>query len=152
MLIASWCVMVTTHEAGHVVSGILSGGKPVYAELRPWKLPHSHFAPDPSPRVTLWGGPILGIAVPVLAAVIIRRNWCWFIADFCLIAGGTYIAMAWLSNEPLLDTARLLNAGVPRWQIAVFCLLTIVPGYIRFRSRCVEWLRPVENQLSITQP
>jgi len=142
--------MVTTHEAGHIISGVLGGGVLVHAELRPWKLPHSHFMPDARPLATLWGGPILGVAIPMLAAVIIRRNWCWFIADFCLIAGGTYIALAWISNEPLLDTARLLKSGAPRWQIAAFCLITILPGYARFRSRCIEWLRPVDNSIPLT--
>jgi hypothetical protein len=145
ILVASWCVMVTTHELGHVVSGILTGGQLIHAELRPWKLPHSHFMPDPRPLVTLWGGPILGVTVPLLAAMMIRRNWGWFIADFCLIAGGTYIALAWISHEPLLDTARLLNAGAPQWQIGLFCVVTIVPGYVRFRKRCIEWLRPTSG-------
>lgn len=133
--------MVTTHELGHVIAGTLSGGQLVDAELRPWKLPHSHFMPDPRPLVTLWGGPILGVAMPLLMAAMIRRNWGWFIADFCVIAGGTYIALAWISNEPLLDTARLLKAGAPRWQIGLFCVVTVVPGYVRFRNRCAQWLQ-----------
>ncbi len=78
MLAASWCVMVTTHELGHVVSGILSGGQLVHTELRPWKLPHSHFMPDPRPLVTLWGGPILGVTVPLLSAM----NRCWTPLDY----------------------------------------------------------------------
>jgi len=145
MLVASWCVMVTTHELGHIVAGLLGGGQLVHAELRPWKLPHSHFMPDPYPLATLWGGPIFGVVIPMILAGIIRRRWGWFIADFCLIAGGSYLALAWISHEPLLDTARLIQKGAPRWQIVLFCLITIVPGYVRFRKRCAEWLRPAEK-------
>lgn len=145
MLVASWCVMVTTHELGHIFVGFLGGGQLVHAELRPWRLPHSHFMPDPHPLVTLWGGPIFGVAIPMILAIAIRRRWSWFIADFCLIAGGSYIALAWVSNEPHLDTARLLKHGAPQWQIILFCIVTIVPGYIRFRNQCVSRLKPLES-------
>lgn len=75
MTVAAWAVMVLTHEIGHIFVGWIGGGKLVRADLRPWALPHSLFAPDPYPLATLWGGPILGVAIPVALALAISRRW-----------------------------------------------------------------------------
>ncbi len=68
LLVASWVVMTTVHECGHILSGWTCGGHLVSVDLWPWHLPHSMFEPDPHPLVTLWGGPILGAAVPLALA------------------------------------------------------------------------------------
>ncbi len=70
------------------------------------------------------------------------RQWMHFIADFCLLANGVYLALAWLSGDAMLDTARLLRAGAHPATVAVFCLVTVPVGYIRFRAACIEWLTP----------
>jgi len=140
MTVAAWAVMVLAHELGHILVGWAGGGKLVRADLRPWALPHSLFAPDPYPLATLWGGPILGVAIPVVLALVISRRWAWFIADFCLIANGTYLALAGWGGEPHLDTPRLIAAGAAWWQIVFYCLVTIPIGYVRFRARCAQWL------------
>jgi len=152
MLLASWCVMIVTHELGHIIAGWAGGAVLVHAELRPWALPHSHFAPNPNPLLTLWGGPILGVVLPVSFAFAIGKPWAWFIADFCWVANGFYLALAWVSGESLLDTPRLLAQGAARWQIALFCISTIGPGYVRFRRRCVEWLTEATVESPVPQP
>jgi hypothetical protein len=141
LLIVSWCVFCATHEGGHIVVGWLGGGTLVAAELRPWHLPHSHFRPDPRPLATAWGGPVLGVIAPLAVAVLLRSRWLWFVAYFCLVANGTYLAVAWLTGERLLDTQRLLAAGAWPASIVAYCVLTMVPGYIGFRRACVELLR-----------
>jgi hypothetical protein len=141
-LLVAWLVMTTTHEVGHWIGGWASGAKLVDWSLAPWRLPYSLHVPDPRPLVTLWCGPLLGILLPAAAAALVRRPLGWFVADFCLLANGSYLALAWWSGESYLDTARLLAAGTPPWLLATFCLLTIVPGYIRFRNDCVAVLSP----------
>lgn len=131
--ICGWCVMALTHEAGHICVGLFGGGKLQSMELRPWRIPHSLFLPDPHPQCTLWGGPILGCTVPLGLACIIRRNWAWFIANFCVIANGTYLALAWISGDPLLDTQRMIQEGVPRWCILGAILGMLGYGYPSFR-------------------
>ena len=140
LLVAAWCVMLLTHELGHVVAGWAGGATLVDADLAPWRLPYSVHQPDPYPLATLWGGPILGIAMPYLLAWLGGRRWLVFIADFCLLANGVYLALAWFSGDPLLDTARLLRAGAHPASVAIFCLVTVPWGYIRFRADCVAWL------------
>ncbi|MEM9826869.1 MAG: hypothetical protein AAF958_09785 [Planctomycetota bacterium] len=140
LIVSSWVVMTFTHELGHIIGGSCCGATLVDFDLAPWRLPYSLHAPDPHPLITLWAGPLLGIAIPLIAAALIRKHWAWFIADFCLIANGGYLALAWLSGDQFLDTPRLLDAGAHPATIVIYCGLTIGIGYIRFRSACMHFL------------
>lgn len=140
LLVASWVVMTTVHECGHILCGLTCGGHLVSADLWPWHLPHSMFEPDPQPLVTLWGGPILGAAAPLAFAWFVNANWGWFIAYFCLLANGAYVATAWVAGDRYLDTTRLLEHGAHPLSIAIYCLATIGFGYIGFRKQCVQML------------
>lgn len=140
LLVVSWCAMTFTHEIGHIVCGCLSGGLLRSWELRPWHLPYSLFNPDPHPLVTLWGGPVLGVALPAASALIVRRPWAWFVASFCVLANGVYLAAGWASVDRFLDTPQLLEHGASSVAIALYCLLTIPVGYIGFRRQCMTIL------------
>lgn len=132
--------MTSTHEVGHLVGGWLSGASLISADLRPWGLPYSLHQPDPHPLVTLWAGPLVGVLLPILAGIVARNRWVWFVADFCLLANGLYLAAGWWAGDRFLDTPRLLEAGASSGSIALFCVLTIGIGYVRFRTDCVEQL------------
>ncbi|WP_404310846.1 hypothetical protein [Neorhodopirellula lusitana] len=142
LLAASWIVMTFTHECGHIAGGMSCGAMLTDFDLAPWRLPYSLHSPDPHPLVTLWAGPLLGVVVPLAFAVLIRRRWAWFIADFCLIANGGYLALAWVSGDRFLDTPRLLDAGAHPTAIVLYCVLTIGLGYTWFRSDCIYFLTP----------
>ena len=142
LLAASWSVMVFTHETGHVLCGWASGGTLQHADVAPWSLPHSSFDPDPHPLITLWGGPVLGAVVPLAVALMVRRGWAWFIAHFCLLANGSYLALSWVTGERYLDTPRLLEHGAHPATIAVYCVVTIGVGYVGFRRQCIRVLSP----------
>jgi hypothetical protein len=134
--LTAWCCMTICHEVGHIVGGYLSGAKLRSAELRPWRIPYSLFEPDPHPWMTLWSGPVLGALAPLAVSRVVRDAWIQFIADFCVLANGCYLAVAWCSGDHLLDTARLLQAGThPLW-IFLYCSLTIGYGYPAFRRDC----------------
>ncbi len=140
LLVASWIVMTFTHEMGHIIGGTCCGGTLQSADLMPWRLPYSIFEPDPLPSVTLWAGLILGALIPVVVAMIVPRDWTWFIANFCVLANGTYIATAWISGDHYLDTPKLLEHGSSPISIAVYCVLTIGFGYLGFRQSCIAAL------------
>jgi hypothetical protein len=142
LLIVSWCVMTMVHELGHVVCGCACGGVLESADLRPWHLPYSFFDPDPYPLITLWGGPVLGVLIPGLVACTIRTGWMWFIAHFCTLANGCYIACAWITGDRFLDTPKMLEHGAHPVSISAYCALTIGIGYVGFRSQCVRLLSP----------
>jgi hypothetical protein len=80
------------------------------------------------------------VIVPLAIAAIVRRNWMWFVAHFCLLANGSYLATAWVSGERYLDTPKLLRAGEHPMIIVAYCLVTIVIGYIGFRHHCIQAL------------
>lgn len=148
LLLLSWCVMTTTHELGHLLAGWLGGGTLVEVELRPWQLPHSRFAPDPHPLLTLWGGPVLGIVLPVLLAWMIDRPWAWFVSNFCVLANGLYLALAWYSGERWLDTPRLLAEGASPLAIGLLIALTVPIGYLGFRKSVAHVMWRSQKSLS----
>lgn len=132
--------MIMIHELGHILGGWCSGGVLQEYDLVPWRIPFSLFAPNPHPLITLWSGPILGAVLPLLLAWLVRRNWGWFIAYFCLLANGSYMALGWYSGDRYLDTPQLLNQGAHPFTIVLYCLVTISVGYTGFRQACVELL------------
>lgn len=140
MLAAAWYTMVLTHEFGHICCGWLSGGTLAAADLRPWALPWRRFKPDPHPLVTLWGGPVLGVVVPWAAASLTRHREMWFVSHFCTLANGVYLALAWLTGDRWLDTARLLDEGASSVAVGIYCLTTICCGYVGFRRACMRLL------------
>lgn len=152
LLVAAWTIMALTHELGHLAGGWAGGGTLQSAELRPWRLPHSHFAPDPAPLATLWCGPLLGVLAPLALAIVLRREAAWFVAYFCLLANGTYLAVSWASGERHLDAPRLLAHGASPLWLGVYCATTIGSGYWGFRRCCLRLLQPATFQRSAREP
>ena len=138
----SFCVMAFTHELGHLMGGQLGGATLQSGNLWPWRLPYTIFSPDPRPLITLWSGPLVGVLLPLIVALGIGHRWLWFIADFCLLANGVYIAAGWISRDSYLDTIRLLDNGASPVTLIAFCATTIGFGYGRFRARVREILSP----------
>lgn len=147
LLLASWVVMTFTHEIGHIIGGTCCGGTLRSADLWPWHLPYSLFDPDPFPLITLWAGLLTGVFVPVVLAVLIQREAMWFIAHFCVLANGTYIATGWIAGDRYLDTAKLIEHGASPVTIAIYCATTIICGYAGFRRACqkVLWMQRPEK-------
>ena len=140
LLVASWCVMTFVHECGHIICGWSCGGTLTNFDLLPWHLPFSIFDPDPRPLITLWGGPLLGAVIPLVFAMLIRKDWMSFIAYFCVLANGSYLATAWVSGDRYLDTPKLLEKGAYPATVFIYCALTIAVGYVGFRRHCIRVL------------
>src|SRR6056297_2872847 len=78
-----WTVMTITHELGHVAGGWLSGAHLTQLELSPWGLPFSIYHPDPYPLATLWAGPGLGCAIPLVGWLLMPHRCVAFVAASC---------------------------------------------------------------------
>jgi len=155
LLLASWTVMTIIHEVGHIIGGTFSGGKLKEFDLTPWHLPYSLFDPDPYPLVTLWCGPIFGVLFPLALAMLIRREWMWLIANFCVLANGAYIATGWVLGDRYLDTSQLLEHGAHWLTIGMYCAATIGFGYFGFRRSCMRLLSsagPAQSTLHSERP
>lgn len=129
-----WLAMQIVHEAGHVLAAWATGGTVTAVVLHPLAISRTDVSPNPSPLIVVWGGPLAGVIVPILAWLAVARlRWpsayLWrFFAGFCLIANGVYIGSGVV--EPVGDTADLVRLGVPSWMLAVFGLVTVPPGFL----------------------
>lgn len=146
LLTVAWVSMVLTHECGHLLGGALGGAVLVDLDLTPGRLPWSLHSPDPHPLLTLWAGPITGALAPCVVAMLVRRDAAWFVANFCLLANGVYLALGWIAGDRFLDTARLLEAGAHPISILLFCAATIGAGYPRFRADCIGLWSSAEGE------
>lgn len=152
LLVAGWCVMTVTHESGHILAGLLGGGTLVAFDLRPWSLPFSLFSPDPHPLVTMWAGPLLGALLPLGLALLLRQNWAWFIAAFCAVANGAYLATGWISGDTWLDTTKLLEHGAWPISIGTYCAATIGWGYPTLRREIVALFQVPPSPDHLSRP
>ncbi|MBL8814362.1 MAG: hypothetical protein JNM43_29610 [Planctomycetaceae bacterium] len=137
----AWSIMVMTHEAGHLVGGWCGGAVVKDYDLRPWRLPYSMFEPDPHPLLTLWAGPLLGVTVPIVLALMIQKRIVAMVASFCLVANGLYLAVGLLTDDRWIDSQRLLEHGSSTWLILIFSQACLVPGYPWLRSSWVGYFR-----------
>ncbi len=64
----------------------------------------------------------------------------WFIAHFCILANGAYLAAAWYSGDRYLDTPKLLDQDAHPATVVIYCILTIGFGYVGFRHDCIRIL------------
>lgn len=132
--VSSWLGMQLVHEMGHVLAAWISGGAVKRVVLAPWSLSRTDLSLNPHPAFVTWGGPILGVVVPVLAwnlaewmrwrpAFVVR-----FFAGFCAIANGVYIGFG--SFEGLGDAGDLIRAGSPLWSLWLFGAVTVPLGFL----------------------
>lgn len=143
-----WLAMLLTHELGHVVAAMFTGGSIVAVELRPGWLPHTLVEPNPQPAVVLWAGFLSGWIAPQMTAPAWRieagqvgpalRAW----AAFCLLAGGVYLAVG--GAERLTDTGQLLTAGWPHALLVLVGVAVAALGYARSRSAWIALARHIE--------
>ncbi len=131
-LLGSWLGMQDVHELGHVVSAWLTGGRVSQVVLNPLTISRTDLAENPKPLIVVWGGPVLGAALPVaawLAAHAARFPGAFvlkFFAGFCLVANGAYIGAG--SFNRVGDAGEMLKRGADRWHLWLFAALTVPAG------------------------
>lgn len=125
--------MMILHEAGHVVTALLTGGSVSKVVLHPLQISWTALDQNPHPLLVAWGGPILGSILPLALA------WCAhrfnreglylfkFFAGFCFAANGFYLLID--AFEKGGDGRTLLNHGAAVWQLLLFALVTIPLGF-----------------------
>jgi hypothetical protein len=131
-LAASWLAMQAVHEFGHVAGAWISGGEVAEVVLHPATISYTRLAENPNPLFVVWMGPLVGIAVPLVAWAIARGaklpGWylVQFFAGFCLVANGAYLAFG--SFAQVGDAGDLLRHGTRITLLWLFGLITIPLG------------------------
>ncbi len=129
----SWLAMQVVHEAGHVLVARVTGGEVIKVALHPLIVSRTDLGENPHPLAVVWGGPILGSALPLLTlglATACRLPGVYlfrFFAGFCLIANGVYIGIGWRLAEGA-DPWVMRENGSPVWVLVLFGLLTAPLG------------------------
>lgn len=128
----SWLAMMVVHEAGHVLHLEASGGSIEQLTLHPLKLSHTLPGANPHPLITVVGGPLWGVMLPLLIWWIIRqvapaRSYlAAFYAGFCLVANGAYLV-----GDAVLqggDGREFIQHGIPPWALIAAGLPVVAAG------------------------
>lgn len=129
---SAWLGMQATHEFGHVVGALLTGGQVQRVVLNPLTISRTDLSRNPRPLLVVWAGPLIGSIVPLLlwqGAVAAHLSGCFvlrFFAGFCLVANGLYIAVG--SFGRVGDCGEMLRHGSYIWHLWLFGLATVPAG------------------------
>ncbi len=127
-----WLGMQIVHELGHVLAAWASGEEVYRVVLHPLTISRTDASHDRQPLLVVWGGPIIGVILPLVALAImklLRSRWFYlfrFFAGFCLIANGIYIGVG--AFEGVGDAGDLIRYGAARWTLIGFGLVCVPVG------------------------
>ena len=139
LLIASfipfcWLAFMATHELGHVIAGLSTGGSVSKVVVHPLSISRTDLSPNPSPLITVWAGPIIGVSLPLIIWGVFWRfkipgdYLARFFAGFCLIANGAYIGIG--SFENIGDAGDMMKHGSPIWLLWLFGIVIVPIGFL----------------------
>ena len=125
-------MFMVVHELGHVLVAWLTGASISHVVLHPLQISWSAFSPNPHPQLVAWGGPVLGVILPLL--VFVLASWghspgaylVRFFAGCCLVANGTYLLIDAFTRSG--DAGTLLQYGARLWQVFLFGAVTLPLG------------------------
>lgn len=126
-----WFGIMALHELGHVTGAALTGGRVTRVVLHPAAISRTDVAPNPSPAIVVWAGPVIGCLLPLIPLLIpqvrgVTRKMIQFFAGFSLIANGGYIGVG--SFDGVGDAGEMLRCGTPFWVILMFGGLAVTCG------------------------
>ena len=130
---SSWFAMMATHELGHVVGAMVSGGQVERVVLHPLTISRTDVKPNPNPLLVVWAGPLLGCILPLVIGLVVPkrsavfRNTALFFAGFCLLANGAYIGFG--AFDSVGDCGEMLQHGSPIWLLFTFGAIAIGVGF-----------------------
>ncbi len=127
-----WLAMMVGHELGHVVGAAATVGEVERVVLHPLAISRTDVSPNPNPPVVVWGGPLIGVLLPLALLFIFKGGKIamaylpQFFAGFCLIANGCYIGVGSFGGTG--DAGDMLAHGSPKWSFWFFGLAAVPLG------------------------
>lgn len=131
-LALSWLAMMATHELGHVFHAWVTGGTVAHVSFPLIGFSQTHLSDNPSPHFVAWGGALWGCVIPLIVlgvAVVTKvrlRFVIRFVAGFCLVANGVYLAAGSFIGAG--DAGDLMRLGSPQWVLLCFGAIVIPLG------------------------
>jgi hypothetical protein len=128
-----WLGMQIVHETGHVACAWAGGETVSRVVLHPLALSRTDVTDDRHPLLVIWGGPILGSLLPLVALGVSKLAIAevvylfQFFAGFCLIANGAYLGVGGFSGVG--DAGDLLRYRAPPWTLVAFGLVCVPLGF-----------------------
>ncbi len=128
----SWLAMQVVHEGGHILHLLAAGGSVERLTLHPLAISHTLPAANPCPLVTVAGGPIWGVLLPlvlwwqVARWIPSRAYLAAFFLGFCLVSNGAYLAGDAVVQGG--DGRELVLHGVPAWTLVAAGLCLVAAG------------------------
>jgi len=134
-LLTAWAgfyLFMASHEAGHVLAALATGGRLSHLDLSPIALSHTHLSHNPHPLIVVWAGPVFGVldALGAWGLLVWMRKRGGplpeepafaFLAGLCLVANGLYIGLGWIGRVG--DAGDMMRLGTP---IAVMIIFGVV--------------------------
>ncbi|MCA9280191.1 MAG: hypothetical protein H6815_00575 [Phycisphaeraceae bacterium] len=124
--------MIALHELGHVVFAVFSGGTVSHVSFPLVGFSQTHLLKNPSPLFVAWGGMVVGCTLPVILWLGVKSVhkrygiWSQFVAGFCLVVNGCYIACGSFTHAG--DADDMLRHGSPQWILIVTGAVAAVAG------------------------
>ncbi len=143
LLGSSWLGMQIVHESGHILGAYATGAKVSYVALHPLTISRTDVVNNSHPLITVWMGPIFGVAFPVVAylfAAFFKAPGVYllrFFAGFCCVTNGAYIGGG--SFEQAADAGVMLAAGSPRWTPLAFGIASTALGLFLWHRQGVRF-------------
>lgn len=145
-----WLAMMASHEVGHVVAALTTGGTVTDVVLHPLAISRTDVAPNPHPLVVVWSGPVIGVLLPLVCWAGFRLTrireafLARFFAGFALVANGAYIGIG--SFERIGDAGTMLRHGAPLATLWLFGLVTIPAGFLVWNGQAKDFGFGLEAQ------
>ena len=139
-----WLAMMLVHELGHALGAKLTGATIVSLDIRPGKISSIIVLPNPRPSFVLWAGFLFGWIFPFIGFPFwnVQRFYVGRLlqgfAHFCLVAGGTYLAVG--GGEQLSDTGKLITLGWPHLLLMSVGATVAIVGYRCLRQTFIDTL------------
>ncbi|MDQ3439145.1 MAG: hypothetical protein M3478_02205 [Planctomycetota bacterium] len=125
-----WIGMMAVHELGHVIGATATGGTILDVRIPLIGFSQTDVHPNPSPRVEVWCGPVIGAIFPIglwLALFRTRaRTILHAFAGWCLIVNGVYLGVGWVYHVG--DAGELVRLGTPVALLIAFGVVSTASG------------------------